>query len=225
MSRRTYKTSIPSDAVEVVGETHADGKKKSAWYYMDGEKVGHRFWDEEGRPEFEYGMRAGVRHGKEYRFWDGIPYEMQPYRNGKLHGTGMQWSADGRLLVKWKLVHGTGMDIWCGNRKETLSEEHYWPRPGERGYGRDWNEDEKTIWREYYYVLGKGYHGIWREWNNRGRLRRGFPHFFVNGQRVTRRQYLKACAADPLLLPYRAEDDDPDRTLPAEYLRQRRNRR
>jgi hypothetical protein len=221
VTRRRYRTSIPADAVEVVEQTYPGRAKKSSYFLVGGEKVGYRCWDEYGRLEYEYGMRGGVKHGNEYVFWDGRVCEVQPYRRGAMHGTGRQWSADGRLLVTWRLARNAGMDLWCGHVNETLSEEHFWPRPGERGYFRQWNDDERTVWQEYWYVLGKGYHGVWREWNARGRLRRGFPHFYVNDKRVTKRQYSTACAADPSLLPYRPEEDDPHRKLPAEYLAQR----
>jgi hypothetical protein len=38
----------------------------------------------------------------------------------------------------------------------------------------------------------------------------------VNGVKVTKRQYLKACAADPKLPPFRAKDNQPSRRFPAE---------
>jgi hypothetical protein len=104
-------------------------------------------------------------------------------------------------------------------RLEAFAEEHYWPSEGKLGYKRQWNSDEKTVWQEYFYALG--YHGLWREWNARGRLFRVFPRYYVNDVQVTRRQYLKACQSDPTLPPYRPEEDDPQRPLPAEYLAQR----
>ncbi len=221
MTRRAYRTAIPSHATEVVESRHPDGTRETASYFLGGEKVGLREWFEDGQLFFEYAMRNGVKHGPEYRFHEnGVLMEKMGYRNGVLHGTGTQWSEDGRLLVTWKLVNSTGLDLWC-DEVGHLAEEHYRPRPGELGYHREWNGDEKTVWQEYFYVLGKGYHGVWREWNEQGRIRRGFPRFFVNDQRVTKRQYLRASEADPVLPPYRPEDDDPHRDLPTRYLAQR----
>jgi antitoxin component YwqK of YwqJK toxin-antitoxin module len=223
MSRGAYKPSIPATAVEVVEDYHQNGAKRSASYFVDGEKVGYREWFEDGQLSFEYAMRGGVQHGPEYRFYpNGQLEEKETYRDGRFHGTGMQWSEDGRLLVTWKLVNGAGLDLWCDCSTGTLAEEHYWPEEEELGYKREWNPDEKTIWQEYFYVLGKGYHGVWREWNEKGRLRRGFPLYFVNDKTVTKREYLKACARDPSLPPFRVEDNDPHRELPAEYRAQRK---
>jgi hypothetical protein len=225
MSRHAYKTSIPAHAAEVVEQHHPNGVKKAASYFLGDEKVGFREWDEAGRLEFEYAMRGGVKHGHEYRFHpNGRPLERETYHGGRLHGVGKQWSEEGQLLVTWKLVDGTGLDLWCDTQTGTLAEEHYWPRQGELGYERQWNGDERTVWQEYFYVLGKGYHGIWREWNHQGRPRRGFPRYYVNGQRVTRRQYQRACDDDPTLPPYRPEEDDSRRRLPEEYLVQKKRR-
>jgi hypothetical protein len=220
MKHGNYSASIPTRAIEVVEAFFATGARKLAYYYLGEEKVGCRQWDEDGELIFECGMRGGVKHGREYCFDVGQPYEMTPYRHGLIHGTGKQWAADGRLLVTYKLINGVGLDLWCGNDNDTLSEEHYWPGDGERGYRRNWNDDEKTIWEEYCFS-DNGHHGIWRQWNGKGRLRRGFPQFFVNNLRVTKRQYLKASKKDTTLLPYRLEEDQPNRKLPAEYLAQR----
>jgi antitoxin component YwqK of YwqJK toxin-antitoxin module len=217
-----YQSSIPTDAVEQIESHHANGMKKAASYFVAREKVGYREWDEDGQLEFESAMRNGVRHGHEYRFQgNGRMLSKETYRNGQEHGVGKQWAEDGTLLVTWKLVNGTGLDLWCDTQTGTLAEEPYWPRKGELGYTRLWNGDERTVSQEYFCVLGKGYHGVWREWNAKGKLRRGFPRYYVNDVRVTRRQYLKACKADPTLVPYRAEEDRPGRALPGEYLAQR----
>jgi antitoxin component YwqK of YwqJK toxin-antitoxin module len=200
--------------------------KKYASYFVGEDRVGCRQWDEDGPLVFESAMRNGVKHGHEYRFHDnGRVLEKETYRNGHLHGIGRQWAEDGTLLVTWKMVNSTGLDLWCDTQTGTLAEERYWPREGEVGYERQWTGDERTVWQEYFYVLNRGYHGIWREWNARGKLRRGFPHYHVHDVKVTRRQYVKACRTDPTLVPYRQEDDRPNRTLPAEYQAQRRARR
>jgi antitoxin component YwqK of YwqJK toxin-antitoxin module len=225
MSRRTYGTSIPADAVEVIEEYHPGGTRKAVSYFVGGDKVGQRWWYEDGSLEFEEQMRGGEVHGHMYRFYEsGQLMEVQPYCDGKMHGTGQQWSEDGRLLVAWQLARGTGLDLWCDSSTGTLAEEHRRPGEGQLGYTRQWNADERTVWQEYCYVLGLGYHGVWREWNTRGRLRRGFPRYYVNDRRVTKRQYLRACRTDPMLPRYRAEEDDPHRKLPPEYLAQRRGR-
>src|SRR5689334_5668469 len=93
LTRRAYKTSIPSEAVEVIEERYPHGGKKSASYFLDDEKVGHREWDEDGQLEYEYAERGGVKHGREYRFYaNGQPLDEDNYRDGKLHGVGRQWA-------------------------------------------------------------------------------------------------------------------------------------
>ena len=49
-------------------------------------------------------------------------------------------------------------------------------------------------------------------------LCRGFPQFYVNGERLTKRQYLSAGESDHSIPPYVPEQDQPYRTLPKEYL-------
>ena len=226
MKPRNYRSSIPKSATGVVEETFDCGAKKSAFFLLTGNKVGYRMWNESGELEFEYGMRNGKKHGREYNFFEnGQPHEVTPYRNGTIHGTGKQWSIDGKVVITYNLINGTGLDLWCGHEKDTLSEEHYWPKDGELGYHRDWNEDEKAVHIEYYFFYGKGYHGIWREWNTDGKLRRGFPQYWVNDGRVTKRQYLKASEMDGTLPPYRPEENRPIRKLPPEYLAQRTRKR
>lgn len=55
---------------------------------------------------------------------------------------------------------------------------------------------------------------IQRQWTANGKLRRGYPQYFVQGERVNKRHYVQACRADPTLPPWRAEDDQPQRPLP-----------
>jgi hypothetical protein len=226
MSRRAYKTSIPTDAVEVIESSYPNGTRRSAAYFLGSQKVGFREWSESGRLEFETGMRGGVRHGHEYRFYpSGRLLEKETYRGGLLHGVGRQWAEDGRLLVKWKFVQGVGLDLWCDPSSGRLAEEHYWPGPEELGYTRMWNGDERTVWQEYFHAVVRGYHGVWREWGAEGKLRRGFPRYFIDDVRVPREEYLRACERDLLLPRYSPEDDSPCRRLPEEYLFQRKKRK
>ena len=223
---RNYRSSIPIKAIEAVEDHFENGDKKSAYFILDGEKAGFRQWSDSGELEFEFAMKHGVKHGREYCFsQNGHPYEVTPYRNGRIHGTGTQWSHEGKVVIQYKLINGIGLDLWCGNENHTLTEERYCPRDDEVGYLRNWNDDEKTIWQEYYFFNGKGYHGIWREWNGAGRMRRGFPHYYVNNERVTKRLYLQASKTDRTLPPYEPKEDQPQRKLPKEYLAQRRPKR
>ena len=108
MKRSAYKTSIPTQAAEVIDKYHANGVKCSASYVLGGEVVGHRAWDEDGQLNSEYGMCGGIKHGHMYFFHsNGQVMSKETYRNGRLHGVCKQWSYDGRLLVTWKMVNGT----------------------------------------------------------------------------------------------------------------------
>lgn len=220
---QNYRSSIPTTAKEVVEQWFDNRKKKSAYFFLGGEKVGFREWRATGELEFEYGIKDGKKHGREFCLWeDGQPYEVTPYRNGKIHGTGKQWGKGGEVIITYKMTNGTGLDLRCGHENESLSEEHYWPKDGEVGYHRDWNDDEKSLTEEYYFLCGKGYHGIWRKWNSKGKLQRGYPHFYLNDSRVTKPNYLKACVDDAMLPCYRKEEDQPFRELPQEYVSQKR---
>jgi hypothetical protein len=55
-------------------------------------------------------LRKGQRHGI-CRIWhkNGVLASQEPYHNGLLHGVCRQWNEAGRLLGKYKMVHGTGV--------------------------------------------------------------------------------------------------------------------
>jgi hypothetical protein len=215
----SYKSSIPRKAAERVVERYAGGAKKKAEYRVGRELVGVRHFHETGEPDLEYALRGGERHGVEYRW--GSPGRMTsaiPYAHGVGHGTAKQWGDDGRPLGTYKLVRGTGIDLWRDQREDGsvyLAEAFHW-RDG-NGDGFEWwlNEDQKTVWIEQHWRDGE-LHGIERQWNERERLHRGFPRYNVCGQRVTKRQYLRACRSDPTLPPFREADNRPRRAFPAE---------
>src|SRR5436305_3461473 len=81
-----------------------------------------------------------------------------------------------------------------------------------------WLTHEGSLWWEYHW-RHFARHGIEREWNADGRLRRGYPRYWVDGERVTRRQYLKAAAHDSSLPPFRPEENQPHRTSPPKIVR------
>lgn len=223
-NRRRYRCPIPANSKLIVKERYEDGAKKWGYFYLKGAKVGCRHWDEDGTIELEWGFQNGIKHGNELRFHhNGNLMSVEPYRNGKIHGVGKQWSDDGRLLITYTLRNQIGMDLWCED-DGSLAESHYWPNREEVGYGRFWSEDQKTIFMEDIYARGKGASLIRRHWNNAGKLSRGFPQFFIGGKKVTKRQYLRTCKTDDAMPTYRPQDDNPDRKLPAEFLAQRRSK-
>lgn len=224
LNRRGYKSPIPKTAREVVDKSYDDGAKDESSFFAGRKKIGCRVWWDDGDLLCEFGLKDGHKHGNELYFDpDGQLSAVQPFRNGRAHGTAKQFASDGSVLVSYVLRNGVGMDLWCGENG-TLAEELYWPDDGELGYQRFWNEDGKTIYFEKSWTNG-GSHGIHRRWNDKGKLCRGFPKFFIKNEQVTKKQYLRGCESDPLLPEYRPEQDRPSRTLPAEFLAQRKKKR
>lgn len=203
---------------DIVGR-YPSGAKRQSEYWRRGERVAEVLWEEDGNPCWAWGLRDGKKHGPEVEWWDnGQISFVQPWVDGVLHGVVSHHDEKGNLLLETRYVRGTGVDLWCDRHSRTLSEETRL----EGGHLRErrwWNPDERTVWMEEQWA-DEGEHGIFREWNGRGRLRRGFPRFFVRGQRVDRRTYLRRARLDRTLPPYRPGDDDPRRELPAEYVGQ-----
>ena len=219
---RRYKSSIPSSASERVVERYKDGAKELAEYFVDEQLVGSRFWDNDGCLSLERPFKDGWTHGIEYRwYFDGVLTSALPYVNGKPHGVAKQWSDSGKLVGSYKMVHGTGIDLFWNElggirtAPHCLSEVHY-VRDGQwHGYTWWLDQDQASVTVERHYVQGD-LHGIVREWNDHDRLRRGFPQYFVKGKRIDKRQYLRAAAADPSLPRFRSEENSPSRTFPEE---------
>lgn len=204
---------IPESAREVIHETWESGARRSAFYTMDGQKVGYRSWTAEGQIDMEYGIRDGVQHGP-FRTWheNGQLRELSFYEQGKEHGVTKQYDEDGRLIGSYTMEHGTGVDLWFSG-PGTLAEERHCLDGDRHGYERWWNSDRRTVWQEGHFWHGEE-HGIFREWNERGRLRRGYPRYVVAGQQVDRRRYERARRGDPSLPPPLASENAPQRPLP-----------
>jgi hypothetical protein len=184
---------------------------------LDGKVVGYRVRTVAGRLVREHGLKDGRRHGP-WRQWDDegrLAFETS-YLDGLEHGIARQW-IDGQLQITYRMDRGTGVDLWVAFG--SLSEERHMKDGYRHGYERWWNWDDRTVRREGHYRMGREY-GIFREWNAAGRVRRGYPRYFVDGRRVTRREYLHARRSDPSLPPILAEDNEPTRRLPPEYLAQ-----
>jgi len=219
MARR-YRSSIPSSARERIVERWPNGIKKRAEYLVKGRVVGYCGFFENGEIEYDWPQKQRKPHGRQY-YWiaPGKLESVEPYENGLAHGVARQWSLSGKLIGMYRMNRGTGIDLWRCERDDGsvfLSEVLY--LKGGRPFGFQWgiNEDQKTVHLEYCYNgLGRR-HGIWREWNVTGRLRPGFPKYFVEDKPVSRRQYITACKVDKTLPPFRKEDDNPRRKFPHE---------
>jgi hypothetical protein len=208
-----FEAAFPTSASEAILECWERGAKRSAHYLVDGARVGYRCWDEEGRLLMEYGLRDGLQHGL-FRTWhdNGQLLERMWYERGKEHGTHEQYDADGNLIGTYTMVDGTGIDVWFGGPGILAEERQY--QDGERhGFERWWNKDNQTVYEESHFWLGL-LHGIVRRWNQAGRLRRGYPQYFVAGRRVSKRAYERSAHLDPTLPPFRREENLPARRLP-----------
>lgn len=210
--------SIPDHAVEVVTENWENGLKKRALYYVDGQEIGARYYESTGTLSRERGLQNCVRHGH-YRIWhkNGKLCEEGYYHQGKEHGETKQYDHDGQQIGSYTMVHGTGMDLWyCA--PGVLSEEREMLDGNRHGYERWWRSDNQTVYEESHFQNGIE-HGIFRQWNLQGKLKRGYPQYFVMGKRVAKRQYERAWLKDSTLPPFVANENQPTRQLPAAVLK------
>jgi antitoxin component YwqK of YwqJK toxin-antitoxin module len=204
---------LPEQAVEEVTLRWENGDKREATYRIDGNAVWCRYWDESGQLGGEHGISDNKWHGPD-RTWhsNGRLSSESCYYHGKEHGIACQYDEDGNLLGTYTMRHGTGLDRWY-QKAGVLSEERQYQDGNKHGFERWYWEpcDDGTVHEEGHY---KNYveHGIFREWNTNGRFRRGFPQYFVDGVKVTKRQYIAASKRDNTLPPYRDEDNDFHRT-------------
>jgi len=218
-----YRSSIPKAATERVLATHLNRTQKYKTEYLlnvrnrRGAAI-RREWPSRLRAPYE----EWQTHGTLYDIDDGVVTFAEPYRNGVVHGTVKQWSHDGELIGTYTMKHGTGLDLWhakydWGKGRVYLSEARY-VKEG-KWHGFEWwlDENQKSVHSEHHFWENLQ-HGIERRWNSQHRLRRGFPRYWVNNKQVTKREYLRACASDPNLPPFRESDNRPRRTFPPEVL-------
>lgn len=116
-------------------------------------------------------LRNGRRHGV-IRVWhkNGLLANEEPYQNGLLHGVCRQWSEAGRLLGKYRMVHGTGVQ-------------------------RAWHENGK-LQMEFSTVRGD-FSGRYRLWLHDGALMS--EDIYLHGKTVTAEEYRAARAKDKSL--------------------------
>ena len=164
----------------------------------------------------EYGIKGNLVHGLYRKFdLDGQLCHQTSYHLGKEHGLARQY-ANGKVIGTYRMKHGTGADLWY-EREGCLSEERYYQDGKRHGFERWWNWDNKTIHQESHFCMDLQ-HGIVREWNSQGKLRRGFPQYYIQGQKVNRRKYLAAANSDPTLPPFSEKDNLPRRPLPLKWM-------
>jgi len=219
---RRFKSDIPSNVVEqTIREFRRDGGAiyhRIADCILNGEVVGQRAYSEEGQLVTETPLRNGIKHGREYQWEDdGTLSLIEPYVNGKIHGTAKQYGRDGSVIGTYSLHHGTGYDIWRLESEDgaiRISEIHSLRDGLPHGY-EWWLSKPHVVYEERHWQEGE-YHGIERQWNLANKLRRGFPRYWIKGERVDKRKYLRAAKKDPSLPLFRLKDNSPRRRFPPE---------
>jgi hypothetical protein len=221
LSMKNYRSSISKNARERVVATHLKGPQKyKVECVLKQEVVGIRTFEENGQLQYECPLKNDLRHGTVYFFSDGKVDFAEPYRNGFAHGTAKQWSDDGELIGTYTMNHGTGLDLWrakknWGTGSIYLSEARYIQNGKWNGFEWWLNEDQRSVHDERHFCQDQ-LHGIERCWNFQGRLRRGYPKYWIKGKRITKRQYISACAKDSTLPAFRLKDNNPHRDFPPE---------
>jgi hypothetical protein len=216
-----YRSSIPKEAKERILAHWLTGRQKyMAEYVLNRRIVGYRRFDQKGLLEFERPQKNGVTHGTVYHCESGLVRFAEHYSNGFAQGTTKQWSYDGELIGTYTMKHGTGLDLWrvkkdWGDGRVYLAEARFL-KDG-KWHGFEWwlNEDQKSVHDEHHFWENMQ-HGIERSRNSQGGLRRGYPRYWVQNVRVTKRKYLRECANDSNLPLYREQDNLPAREFPAE---------
>lgn len=218
---KKHKSDIPEGVTEVVISRY---RQERNWIHfrvtecrLNGEVVGQRSYDSDGHLMRETPLKNGKRHGREY-IWDETEAleSVEPYVDGKLHGLAKQYNRNGNVIGTYRFVRGTGFDIWRYEREDgsvAISEIFSVQDGSLDGYEWWLKDDQHSVWHERHWQQGQ-LHGIERMWNAQGCLKRGYPKYWVAGQAVDKRSYLKAAARDQTLPTYQEKDNRPQRIFP-----------
>jgi antitoxin component YwqK of YwqJK toxin-antitoxin module len=215
-----FRSTIPSGARPKVVARFSSGAPRRIEFWLRRKIVGYRSLHESGEVEFDYSIQNGLRDGLEWRFdLPGVLVSLIPYRNGREHGTAKQYDDNGKLIGTYRMVHGTGIDLWRSTNFDDgsiiLSEVHYLKEGTPHGFEWWINDDQSSVYEEKHWRNGC-LHGIERQWNSNGKLRHGYPKYYVDDQKVTKRQYIRAAERDPTLPRWRKSENFPLRRFPAE---------
>jgi len=217
------KSDIPQNATEVIISKYRQKgfhiSFRTTECLLDGLVVGQRFYDSDGNLQKETPLKDGKKHGREY-IWDerGALESVEPYVNGKLHGLAKQYNHKGKVIGTYRFVHGNGYDIWRYEREDgSIGVSEIFSVQDGSLHGYEWwpRTDQHSVWHERHWQQGR-VHGIERMWNDKDKLKRGFPKYWIQGQAVNKRVYLKAAEADKTLPNYEEKENLPQRRFPVE---------
>ena len=221
-----WKSDIPTGAVERLVSAYK--QEGPCIYYrkmdclLNELLVGRRAYDQDGKLVMETPLKDGQKHGREYTWHeDGTLLLVEPYVKDKIHGTAKQYGHAGKLIGTYRLVHGTGFDIWRQEGEDGdiyISEIHSLKDGVPHGYEWWFVSERGSLSHERHWQAGK-YHGIERVWNSRGRLSRGYPKYWIAGETVRKWKYLKAAQTDKTLPAFRVTDNSFRRKFPPEIRR------
>jgi antitoxin component YwqK of YwqJK toxin-antitoxin module len=221
------KSDIPPGAVEqLVSEYRQENRQQGTLIYyrtvdciLNGQVVGRRYYTPDGTLVMETPLKDGRKHGREFTWSeDGMLLSVEPYVKGKIHGTVKQYGFSGKPIGSYRLIHGTGFDIWRSERiagRVTISEIHSLQDGLPHGYEWWFTDDGGSLWHERHWRAGT-YNGIERMWNSHGKLKRGYPKYWIMGQTVAKRKYIQAAKSDQTLPVFREQDNSPQRKFPVE---------
>lgn len=224
---KRLKSDIPPGVVEQLASEYRREELQQGMrvYYRtvncihNGQVVGRRSYTPDGSLVMETPLKDGQKHGREFTWSeDGRLLLVEPYMKGKIHGTAKQYGKHGKPIGTYRLIHGTGFDIWRFEHfdgRVTISEIHSLRDGLPHGYEWWFTDDGVTLWHERHWHAGT-YQGIERMWNSQGKLKRGYPKYWIKGQAVPKRKYLQAAKLDETLPVFREQDNSPKRTFPAE---------
>jgi len=217
------KSGIPRDIIE---KTVHEYKQEGMLHYhrvtdcfRNGTLVGRRVYNQEGIMIIETAMKDGLKHGRELTWSDdGQLLLIEPYVRGKIHGTAKQYGRNGKVIGMYTMVQGTGFDVWREENedKTVFVSEIYSVQDGfPNGYEWHFASSKQDLWHESHWYMGKR-HGIQRVWNSKGKLRRGYPKFYIADRPVSRQGYLKMRLTDKSLPIFQEIDNLPLRNFPQE---------
>lgn len=182
---------------------------------LNGRVVGQCSYDSDGRLIIETPLKDGKKHGREY-IWDsfsGNLESVEPYVNGKLHGLAKQYGRTGKVIGTYRFVRGTGYDIWRYEEQDgSIGVSEIFSVQDGSLHGYEWwlKTDQHSVWHERHWQQGK-VHGIERMWNDKNSLKRGYPKYWIQNQKVSKRVYLKAAKEDKTLPKFQEKDNRPRR--------------